>query len=209
MNQYHKIQTVFLRDPENRYRTLLDGVYANVEFEYLKDVRWIYTEKVDGTNIRVMFDGDNITFGGKTDRAQLPAPLFAWLQAKFLPRLDSFKHDFANGVCLYGEGCGAKIQKIGASYGPVQKFVLFDVRIGDYWLGMDDVRDIGHALDIEVVPEVGYGTLPRMVEMVKAGFNSAWGDFPAEGIVARPSHGLLNRHGHRIITKIKTKDFAK
>lgn len=27
------------------------------EFDYLKDNTWIFTEKVDGTNIRIMWDG--------------------------------------------------------------------------------------------------------------------------------------------------------
>ncbi|MCP4215045.1 MAG: RNA ligase family protein, partial [bacterium] len=73
MKQYHKIQTVFKRDPENRHKTLLEGEFSIPEFEYLQDNDWIFTEKVDGTNIRVMFDGEKITFGGKTERAQIPA----------------------------------------------------------------------------------------------------------------------------------------
>jgi len=39
------------------------------------------------------------------------------------------------------------------------------------------------------------------------GFMSAWGEFKAEGIVARPSIELIARNGKRIITKIKHKDF--
>ena len=53
MEKYHKIQTVYLRDPDNRYRTLLDGKFAKPEFGYLADCEWVFTEKIDGTNIRV------------------------------------------------------------------------------------------------------------------------------------------------------------
>lgn len=48
----------------------------------------------------------------------------------------------------------------------------------------------------------------RIVAFDRKGFNSIWGDFIAEGIVARPAVELKTRNGHRIITKIKHKDFV-
>ena len=54
----------------------------------------------------------------------------------------------------------------------------------------------------------GRGTLHEMVEQARKGIKSTWGDFAAEGIVARPAVELKTRAGHRIITKIKSKDFA-
>lgn len=85
MKEYHKIQTVFLRDPTTKFKTLLEGEFALPEFKYLANNKWVFTEKVDGTNIRVMFDGQQITFGGKTDDAQIPAFLVTRLQDAFLP----------------------------------------------------------------------------------------------------------------------------
>jgi len=41
----------------------------------------------------------------------------------------------------------------------------------------------------------------------RAGLVSKWGDFEAEGIVARPAVELKTRAGERIITKLKTRDF--
>ena len=128
MNEYHKIQTVYLRDPATNYKTLLEGQYALPEFEYLADNQWVWTEKVDGTNIRVMWDGTTITFGGKTDNAQIPAFLVNRLSDTFFPLRDTFSSLWPDGeVCLYGEGYGAKIQKGGGNYRPDQDFVLFDV----------------------------------------------------------------------------------
>ena len=207
MKEYHKIQTVFKRDPETNMKTILEGSYSLPEFEYLADNRWVFTEKVDGTNIRVMFDGEQITFGGKTDNAQIPAVLLKRLNEHFLPQLELFKKLFADGVCLYGEGYGAKIQKGGGKYRQDQYFVLFDVKIGDWWLKRSDVEDIAQKLNLDIVPIIGQGTLAEMVEKVKKGFDSAWGNFRAEGIVARPSIELKTRGGQRIITKIKCKDF--
>lgn len=207
MKEYHKIQTVFKRDPKNKHRTLLDGEWTLQEFEYLKDNQWVFTEKVDGTNIRVHFDGEKITFGGRTDRAQIPATLVEKLNEQFIPQMDIFKGKFPDGVILYGEGYGARIQSVGGHYRPDQGFVLFDVLIGDYWLNRRDVEEISDDLKIEIVPILGEGTLIEMIESARKGFESTWGDFRAEGYVARPKTELKTRSGHRIITKIKCKDF--
>ena len=206
MKEYHKIQTVYKRDPDNNHKTLLIGEFATPELEYLAGNHWEYTEKVDGTNIRVLWGGSQVGFKGKTDRAELPGPLIEKLRNLF--PADKMATFFDDPVCLYGEGYGAKIQK-GGKYRDDQDFVLFDVRVGDWWLKREDVEDIASKLDIDVVPVIGQGTLRTMVDRTREGFLSEWGDFPAEGIVARPLVELKSRNGDRIITKIKGKDFAR
>lgn len=211
MREYHKIDTVFKRDPSTKHKSLIMGDYSNDAFQYLRDNVWTFTEKIDGTNIRVMFDGDKVSFGGKTDAASIPATLIDRLRERFdTPmNLEAMSKAFPDGVCLYGEGYGAKIQKGGGNYRPDQDFVLFDVKVGDWWLLRENVFDISVMLNIEIVPVIGVGTLGDMVDMARAGFNSQWGNFQAEGIVARPSVELKQRNGDRIITKIKTKDFLQ
>lgn len=210
MKQYHKIQTVFKRDPSTNNRTLLDGQFSIPEFEYLQNNTWVFTEKVDGTNIRVMHE-DGIRFAGKSDKASLPSDLATRLNERFLPQKKLFASLFPDApVCFYGEGYGAKIQKGGGNYRSDQDFVLFDVKVGDWWLQRKDVEDIAIQFDIDVVPIVGAGSLRNMVMLARGdGIKSSWGNFQAEGIVARPSTELKARNGDRIITKIKTKDFAK
>jgi len=208
MITYHKIQTVFKRNPETNFKTLLDGEFALPEFEYLKNNIWVYTEKVDGTNIRIMFNGFYFRFHGRTDNSQIPIFLLNELNKIFLPLKDKFSELFPNGVCLYGEGYGAKIQKGGDNYRQDQSFVLFDIKIGNWWLKRIDVEDIATKLNIDIVPIIGRGNLENMIAIAKMGFNSIWGNFKAEGIVARPGIELIARSGHRIITKIKHKDFS-
>jgi len=208
MKEYHKIQTVYKRDPATKHKTLIEGDFSLPEFEFLQNNKWIFTEKVDGTNVRVIFDGETITFGGKTDRAQIPTFLMDRLNEKFLPKRDIFKEIFnGNLVCLYGEGYGAKVQAGGGKYRQDPDFVLFDVKIDEWWLQRHDVEDIGKKLGIDTVPIIGMGTLHEMVELEKTGFKSRWGDFMAEGIVAKPAVELKSRNGERVITKIKYKDF--
>lgn len=206
MKEYHKINTIFKRDrTTNR---IIEGDYSCPEFKYLADNVWIWTEKVDGTNIRVMFKNGIIMFGGKTDSAQIPSQLVTRLNERFLPLAEKMQDVFGCDVCLYGEGYGAKIQKGGGNYRQDQDFVLFDVKVGDWWLKREDVEDVSVKLGIDVVPIIGEGSLYNAVDYAKSGIVSKWGDFQAEGIVVRPKIELRFRNGNRIITKIKCRDFT-
>ena len=212
MREYHKITTALKRDPTTNYKTLLRE-FAKPEFEYLRFLQWVGTEKIDGTNIRVMWDGATVSFGGKTDNAQMPAPLVKHLQATFTPERMAAQFGAEGGVCLYGEGYGGSIQK-GSYYRQDQAFILFDVHIGEVWLERMNVHDIGEKLSIPVVPIVFTGTLDDGLVFVEGFINSSEGPaFRApvgkrEGLVLRPSCELRNRFGERVITKIKVKDFA-
>lgn len=208
MTEYHKIQSIFKRDMTSKRKTLLEGQWTLPEFEFLANNIWTWTEKVDGTNIRVIFKDGGVTFGGRTDDAQIPAQLVTRLNERFLPMAAKLTEVFPDGeAVLYGEGYGAKIQKGGGNYRPDQDFVLFDVKVGAWWLQRADVEDVAVKLGIHVVPIIGEGTLHDAVAMAKAGIISKWGAFQAEGIVARPSTELKTRSGHRLIAKIKCRDF--
>lgn len=209
MQPYHKIQNVFKRDMENGGKSLIEGLYTLPEFGYLVDNDWIFTEKVDGTNIRVMWDGEKVTFGGRTERAHIPADLLNRLRERFdNPELFA---EFESGVCLYGEGYGAKIQKVGSRYRDDQDFILFDVRIGSWWLQRTDVENVADKFGVPVVPIVRECSLREGVDLIRSGgFDSliANEQLPAEGVIGRPRMELTARNGSRIITKIKTCDFS-
>lgn len=204
MKQYHKIQSVFKRDQQTK--KFIIGDYSLPEFELLKDIPWQWTEKVDGTNIRVMWDGETqVRFAGKTDNAQIPPRLLERLTELF----PAEKFYGMDAICLYGEGYGAKIQKGGGNYkADGNDFVLFDVKVGDWVLKREVVSEIAVSLGIDAVPEIGRGTIGEAINLVAAGFTSMWGDFLAEGLVLRTDPELFSRNGERIITKIKTRDFT-
>ena len=210
MKQYQKIQTVYFRDPDNHHKTLLEGVYSKPEFELLKDISWVCTEKIDGTNIRILWDGSKVRFGGKTDNAQIPTILIETLIDTFTNELMKDVFGDEGSVCLYGEGYGKKIQK-GGNYLPDRAdFILFDVKIGDWWLIREANEDIANKLNIRIVPIVGIATLEHAIDLVKIGFKSLIAenkDYVAEDLVMKPIVELFNRKGERIITKIKHKDF--
>lgn len=214
--EYHKIHTILKRDPENKYKTLLAGEYAKPEFEALKDLPWKWTEKVDGTNIRVTYESgvhkeEVLFFQGKTDRAQIHKDLISALSDMFTfaGMREIFPYEGKPfTVVLYGEGYGPGIQKGGGRYRDDKSFVLFDVRVGEFWLERVNIENVALKIGIDIVPILGKGSLPDLLRAVEEGMTSKWGGFPAEGVVARPPIQLFNRWGERVICKIKTKDFA-
>jgi len=215
--KYHKILSLFKRNMEGDKKFII-GEWTTPELKYLKDNQWVFTEKVDGTNIRIMWNGKDVVFAGRSDNAQLPYNLVQKLDEHFKTMeqrqklLDIFPPEEGEeeelNVVLYGEGYGSKIQKGGGNYiADGVDFVLFDVWINGIWLERENVEDIANKLGIKVVPIIGHGTLNEAIELAKKGFKSQWGDFTAEGIVARPRVELKSRRGERIITKVKYKDF--
>ncbi len=196
---------------------MLFGQWSLPEFEYLAGNQWILSEKIDGCNIRVMFDGSEIRYNGKTDNAQMPGDLIETLHKMFDLKLELFKETFnakegyepgMTEVCFYGEGYGAGIQKGGGLYQETKEFILFDIKIGHLWLQRKDVEEIGDKFSVRVVPVIGEGTLKEAEDFVRKGYKSQWGDFLAEGIVARPKIEMRDRRGNRIITKLKHKDYS-
>jgi hypothetical protein len=212
MKEYHKIQTLFKRNLESKRKEIIEGDWCLPEFELLQNLEWIWTEKIDGTNIRIMFNGSTVTFGGKTDNAQIPAKLVTHLRETFtIEKMQSVFGAEPTEVCLYGEGFGAGIQK-GGNYRPDQHFILFDVKVGIYWLERHNVEDVANKLQIAIVPIVGKGTLSEAISFAKTGYKStiaANKDYTAEGLIVKPKVELFNRKGERILSKIKFCDFVQ
>ena len=216
--EYPKINTLFKRDEKN---VIIPTEFSEPEFEYLKDLKWEATEKVDGTNTRVILNpptessGPTLEFRGRTDNADMPKHLVKKLSElfeldKLLSIFSSEDKPLDNQVILYGEGYGMKIQK-GGNYIPDDvNFRLFDIKIGNWWLKRDACEEIATKLGIDIVPLISYMTIDEAIEFVKKGFKSTIAynkDYDAEGLVLKTPVGLLSRSGKRLITKIKTKDF--
>lgn len=205
--EYHKIETLFERDPKTfvvNAELLKSPVLGTINL-------WDVTEKIDGTNIRVILSGDgSVTFGGRSDNAQMHADLVNYLKSTFTA--EKMKAAFwiegkPTAAILYGEGYGAGIQK-GGAYRSDKSFILFDCLVdGKWWMDRDSLSDIAGKLGINEVPYLGRMTLAEIVDLVKDPFHSRIGTAIAEGVVARPIEPLFDRKGSRVIIKLKTKDF--
>lgn len=208
MKEYNKIETVYERDV-NGTKKLIEGKYRNEAVEFLANNKWTFTEKIDGTNIRIHWDGHKITFGGRTERAQIPSHLVNKLSEIFLnvETEELFEQKFAEReVILFGEGYGVKIQN-GGAYRSDVGFILFDVMIGDNYQSRESVEDIARCFNLEIVPIIMYGSIQEAVDFVKTKPNSTIGVAKMEGLVGRPAVEMRDRCGNRIIVKIKVCDF--
>lgn len=207
-SEYHKIETLFERDKST---FVVDP--TKLKASVLGTIReWDVTEKIDGTNIRVMLsEAGEVSFGGRSNSAQIPGDLVQYLVRTF--QQDALKTavwiDGPVEAILYGEGYGPGIQKGGGLYRADKAFILFDVLIGGkWWLDREAVDTVAQKLGIDVVPYLGRMTLDQIVEHVRTPFQSKLGTAIAEGVVARPIETLFDKRMSRVIIKPKTKDFV-
>ena len=187
--KYPKIRSIYKRE---------DGKFTKEfslpEFAYLQNNNWLITEKINGTNIRVIYEEGKVSFKGRTDNAQIPQPLLDVLDQIFVDNM------FENMI-LFMEGVGPKIQS--------KDFKEYDIILFDafcnIWLEYESIKEIAYLLKINCAPIICTSSLHYAIGLCQNGFISNLGNFGAEGVVCRTN--LRSRHGDRIITKIKCKDF--
>ena len=221
--EYHKIETLYERDltgavhwSEKTYKLNPELILKNPIYGVIKT--WHWTEKIDGTNVRCIWNHaeQKVSFAGRTDKAQIHADLVRWLYRN-VSNIE-LRQTFPDvDVIIYGEGYGAGIQKGGGDYSPTKKLVVFDILVvdsknscfGGWWLNWENTCDVARKLSLETVPYLGEMRLEKAVELVRTGFPSQLnhGKARAEGIVGRTFEALFDKKGHRLITKLKTKDF--
>lgn len=216
--KYHKIHAPYMRHREGPDRgKFITGAFSRPEFADLWHTPWNMREKVDGTNIRLSLDSfGQIDIMGRTDKAQLLPELTSAirgsLDVEMLSEMFIGYDDEAVPFTLYGEGLGGKIQ--GGLYGPEYRFILFDVRVGKFWLTPDDVDHLGSEIGLEVAHNCGTMTPVEAEEIVRDGgylteVSGAPKDRRFEGLIGTPRWGLKDRSGARIITKFKVKDYQQ
>lgn len=202
--EYHKIETLYERNPETF--KVKAGEFKNRTYDLLKT--WNWTEKIDGTNIRCIWKDGKLSFGGRTDAAQIHADLIKYLYETVT--VDKLREVFPDtDAVIYGEGYGAGIQKGGGLLSATKKFIVFDVLVGTWWLSWENICDVAQKLGLDVVPSLGEMNISQATEFVRAGFKSKLngGQADAEGLVGRPAETLFDKKGSRLIVKLKTKDF--
>ncbi len=118
-------------------------------------------------------------------------------------------------VIIFGEAYGGKCQGMSATYGKALKFIVFDVKIGDYWLDVDAMDRFATGMGLEVV---AYKRIPATQEAVDAERdadstqairNGCGPGKKREGIVIRPLIELRKNNSDRVISKHKRDDFSE
>jgi hypothetical protein len=206
--EYPKINSLFKRNPTDN--TFIFGDYACPEFTLIK--QWRVEEKVDGTNVRIIFEPaaeHPVTILGRSKDSGMPTFLVDYLKAHFTAERLSAVFDIQHKCILYGEGYGSRIQSAGPYYRKDVSFMLFDIHIGSFWLTRETVQEKARQLDVSCPPDLGLKTEAEIIEFVQSKPQSVCSYKPQvmEGIIARPEPLLLFRNNKPLVWKLKVRDF--
>lgn len=227
---YSKINTLYKRHEDGPLKhCIIPGDFSDSETEILKDCKWKWYEKIDGTNMSyaLIYKGDASTgsvydnydfeIHGKTPEANIPAHLLGKMKSLLTKEqaVDYFTWSKdgippLEDIEIFGEGYGVKIQKGGNYIKNDVGFIVFDIRIGKWWLTQDACDKIASDLNLQRVPYIGEMTVPEAEALVKTGFKSKIAenpDYDAEGLVGHAPLDMLRRNGSRILVKVKTCDY--
>ena len=128
---YQKINTLFMRDENS---IIMPSNMTCAEFEYLQNLKWECTEKIDGTNIHcdIFCDGETVQINicGRTEKANIPSHLLAKLQSIFTihhigtvfdKQIQAATPETPFQASIYGEGYGVKTAIYEIFYGNFKK----------------------------------------------------------------------------------------
>lgn len=220
MISYPSIETVFTRSKDTN--RLNFGELRNSANSIISN--WTISEKIDGTNIRVIITLKGVKVRGRTDKTDLKQDLIAYILSLFphqkvveyfqAYRGQALHEDWS--VTFYGEGYGAGIQK-GSVYAPDKRFRCFDLMLGEgWWVDDSEMRKVCHDLGvptapylgmIDWIPETNEDLLLLIPNSIVAVEDRGVADVLAEGIVAKPLVVLKDRHGDRIVWKLTFREF--
>lgn len=218
MKEYHKIETLFEFDMKTK--KFKNNVFNNKTVELLKNHLWEFTEKVDGTNFRIHWDGHKLTYGGRTSASEFNSEQIEFIEQNLVNEdmeiliEQKFKD---KEVTIFGELYGKKIQKVGNLYNPDNyEFKVFDIYlpikekpISNKYVNRIVVNSIAKDLGFDVVPVILIGNIEEAISYVMKNDKSTFSEAPLEGLVGVPKGNLLDENGERIIIKIKKRDLLK
>ena len=183
------------------------NLYQAKDVLYFKEVYAL--EKVHGTSAHVSYhDGDIHFYEGGESR-------FNFLKLFDIPFLTEKLAAIGKDISVHGEAYGGSQQRMSNTYGKVLKFIVFDIKISDYWLSVPDAAALAESLGLEFVPYRRIPAQPAALDAERdrpsevAVRNGCGDDKQREGIVIRPPVEFWrDPHGeHRLIAKHKGESF--
>lgn len=192
----------------------IDNLYKSQDILHFRTCYAL--EKIHGTSAHVAWkDGVLKFFSGGESYDRFVALFDATtLTAAFMERFGTNK-----SCTVYGEAYGGKQQGMSPTYGPVLKFVAFDVKVedekGESWLNVPHAHGICHGLGIEFVDYVEVSTdldavnVERDKPSTQAVRNGILEPRIREGVVLRPPIEATDWRGNRIMAKHKRAEFAE
>ena len=211
-HNFPKISAPFGRkSPKDR---LVDtSIYAKswVQMFYDSDIKMYASEKIDGTSVGIVWDGERISFVGHTEKSEFCPRYLEYLKRCFgTPEFEAVIEEVfgETPVTIYGEGIS---RDYNVHYGfPEGNFIMYDIQNqrGTFYT-RDAVKDIAQKLEL-AYPWEEEMTMKEAVEFVKTRQQSRLNAAnKMEGLVLRPLYELYSNNGGRIICKVKVKDFVE
>jgi hypothetical protein len=185
----------------------IDNLYKNQDILLFKECYAM--EKIHGTSAHISWnEGVLHFFSGGT---------------KYEDFVKIFNDDLMDRIALlgqkkvvvYGESYGGKCQGMSKTYGKDNRFVAFEVRIGESWLDVLNAQGIVESLGLDFVPFIRCSTdldtlnYWRDQPSIQAKKNGTEGEHKREGVVLRPIIEVIKNNGQRIIAKHKSDDFME
>ena len=208
-HNFPKISAPFGRKtPKDR---LVDpSIYAKPWVEHLRGVKFHASEKIDGTSVGIVWDGERISFVGHTVKSEFCPRYLDYLKANFATaEFESVIEEIFSDtpVTIYGEGIS---KDYNVHYGfPEGNFIMYDVQNeGGTFYNREPVREIAAKLAL-ITPYEEMMTLDEAIEFVKSRPMSRLDPTKKmEGLVLRAPVEMYTNTGERIICKVKVKDFV-
>lgn len=160
-------------------------------------------EKIHGTSAHITLKDGQLTFFSGGEKHANFVVLFDAEALKAKMEL------VGTEVVVFGEAYGGSQQGQKWRYGDKLKFVVFEVKVGDYWLNVPNADQVCQSLGLEFVY---YKMIPTDMASIdaerdapseQAKRNGVVAPCPREGVVLRPVIELLKNNGERICAKHK------
>ncbi|KNY28810.1 RNA ligase family protein [Pseudobacteroides cellulosolvens] len=219
--KYPDMKTLFKLIPSDKKGKKWDATSGEIlpetaALHFIPIDQLVFTEKIDGTNMGIRVDDGSVVHIQKREhicsRDDRGDAFYFEVGDNIAKIIEDNKIDQLKNVIIYGELCGAKIQK-GGNYFSDRKFIIFDIydSLANKFFTWDAVKHFANELGVEIVPEINYDKEDLKVDSVKEfvlGLKSVYNDgFGAEGIVVRYAKDTTNVK--RWMAKIRKKDFKE
>lgn len=217
LERYLKIRNVYKFNADTK--KYIRGEFAYPALEYLKDLKWIATEKYDGTNTRVYWDGYKVSFYGRGNRSEFSDKMKALYNNVFENAEIIFEQNFSHAdgspkeVTLFMETYGGKIQgaKNRKWYNEKEESLIgFDVMIDGKYIDRAEIKSVFDLFNIPSVELKEYNNLQEIIDEVEERSKEEQKDY-FEGYVATPKIPLyaITENQGRIIIKVKCDSMRK
>lgn len=212
--KYPKLFSPFIKD--DKFRNTEELIYT------LPKGDWVVTEKIDGTNIRIIITKPNdngereVLIGTRklilNTEDKSSQQFMGCLEEVNLYKLKEYFKDIDSTVVIYGEGYGEGVQT-GAIYSSKKNYRVFDIRIGNAYQDWKYVEKVCLDNQLNIVPvlaivdQIDYNSCQKILNenqetLIKGGLGGK-----CEGYIFKIEPVLLNKYGERLIFKAKFRDF--